>query len=122
MKLWDKLTGADMDRQMAAYTQTIATLPKDYQAAWQTITQTLWGGGDYRQGAASFTGRNVMPVLAGIVQLFSETAALGEPVAVVLGEDAADFAAAAAQASGVKVLQDKWRQQLNADVHKQLGR
>lgn len=122
MKLWDQVTGADMNRQMAAYGQTIATLPEDYQTAWQTITTTLWGGGDARQGAASFTGRNVMPVLAGIVQLFSETAALGEPVAAVLGTDAADFAVAAAQASGVAVLQDKWRAQLNETVHKQLGR
>lgn len=123
MNLWDMVTGADMDRQMKAFQKRVQALPADYQTAWQTIVATFMGAnGNYTQTVSSFTGRNLMPIMDGIVALMEETHADGLSAEAALGKDVAAFATQAAQASGESVLQDRWRAKLNADVHRKLGR
>ncbi|WP_461226594.1 DUF1048 domain-containing protein [Lacticaseibacillus suihuaensis] len=115
MNFWDRITGNDMTRQMAAFAARVALLPSDYQAAWQTINQTV-------MARADFTGRNLMPILAGIVDMMVEAAADGLSVQEALGDDIAGFADSVGAASGATNVQDRWRRQLNAAVYKKLGR
>ncbi|WP_461213572.1 DUF1048 domain-containing protein [Lacticaseibacillus sp. GG6-2] len=124
MTFWEKITGKDMDKQMQAFDQQIATLPADYQAAWQQVSALLWGGSGAELPASggSFSGRNLMPVLAGIVDLMTETASVGLSAEAALGSDLAGFVSDVTRESGIVSTRDHWRQQLNADVHRRLGR
>lgn len=115
MNFWDLITGNDMDRELAAMKRQVAALPQDYQQAWETLTAQLWQG-------SSFTGRNLMPIMAELVDLLTETAGVGMSVEEALGADLPAFAADLLAAAGAATPQDRWRQQLNRAVHKQLGR
>jgi DNA-binding ferritin-like protein (Dps family) len=111
MNFIDLVTGHDIDRAQATFAATIATLPADYQAAWATISQSLWTHSD-------FTGRNLIPIMAGIVDLLVETAGEGLSVQDAIGPDPAAFAANVATASGAQDLRGRWRQQLDREVAK----
>ncbi len=118
MTWWEVITGSDMNQQMHAFDQRIAALPADYQAAWQVIGQQVWCG----VNGGSFSGRDLMPVLDGISALMVETADVGLSVEAALGTDLAAFVADVSRESGVISPRERWRQKLNADVHRQLGR
>lgn len=124
MTFWEKITGKDMDKQMHAFAQQVATLPADYQAAWQQVSALLWGGSGAALPASggSFSGRNLMPVLAGIVDLMTETAGVGLSAEAAFGPDLAGFVSDVAHESGIVAPRERWREQLNADVHRRLGR
>lgn len=113
MNFWDRVTGNDMDRDMAGFAARVAELPPAYQAAWSEITERLWNH-------ANFTGRNLMPIFDGVLGLFEEAAADERPVDEVLGGDTAQFCTALATAEGAKSLRDRWRDQLNAAVARKL--
>lgn len=115
VNFWDRVTGNDMTRQMKAFEQQVQTLPADYQAAWQLIQKTVWTRTD-------ITGRNLMPIFEGIVDLMTEAAADGLNATEALGDDIAAFADNVAATSGAQNLQDRWRANLNRRVAKKLGR
>ncbi len=115
MNFWEKITGSDMTKEMKAFESRAKKLPADYQAAWEKINANLWSHSD-------FTGRNLMPILDGVLGLLEEAAADGQSVGEVLGGDIKGFCSALAGEEGAKSFRDKWREQLNNNIAKKLSK
>ncbi|MEK3686004.1 DUF1048 domain-containing protein [Paenibacillus sp. LMG 31459] len=115
MNFWEKITGRDMTKEFQAFELRVKKLPADYQAAWEKIKAELWPHSD-------FTGRNLMPILDGVLGLLEETAADGQNAREVLGDDIRGFCSALAGEEGAKSYRDKWRQQLNDNIARKLGK
>ncbi|QNK55930.1 DUF1048 domain-containing protein [Paenibacillus sp. PAMC21692] len=115
MNFWEKITGSDMTKEFKTFESRAKMLPADYQAAWENIKNHLWPHSD-------FTGRNLMPILDGVLGLLEETASDGQSVQEVLGDDIKGFCAALAGEEGAKTYRDKWRAQLNHNIAKKLGK
>lgn len=113
MNVWDKITGSDMTREFKSFKSRAEKLPADYQAAWEEIKADLWPHTD-------LTGRNLMPILGGVLGLLEETAAEGLSAGEVLGGDIKGFCTALAGEEGAKSFRDKWRGQLNDNIAKKL--
>ena len=114
MNFWEKVTGNDMTKAMKTFALRAQKLPADYQAAWEEIKAHIWPYSD-------FTGRNLMPILDGVLGLLEETAADGQSVQEVLGDDIKGFCSALVGEEGAKSYRDKWRAQLNRNIAKKLG-
>ncbi len=115
MNFWERITGSDMTKELKTFEMRAKKLPADYQAAWEKISANLWSYSD-------FTGRNLMPILDGVLNLLEETAADGRSVQEVLGDDIKGFCSALASEEGAKSFHDKWREQLNNNIAKKLGK
>lgn len=115
MNLWEKLTGSDMTKELKTFDLRAKKLPADYQAAWEEIKANLWPHSD-------FTGRNLMPILDGVLGLLEEAAAEGQSLQEVLGKDIKGFCSALVGEEGAKSYRDKWREQLNSSIAKKLGK
>ena len=86
MNVWEKVTGSDLTRDWKEFEARAEVLPSDYQLAWDEIKVQLLPHG-------AFTGRNLMPVLDGVLDLFEETAADGQSAREAVGDDIAGFCA-----------------------------
>lgn len=115
MNFLEKITGSDMTKEFKSFEVRAKKLPVDYQAAWEKINVNLWEQSD-------FTGRNIMPVIEGVLGLLEESAADGQDIQEVLGDDIKGFCSALVGEEGAKSYRDKWRQQLNSNVVKKLGK
>lgn len=115
MNFWETITGSDLTREYKAFEARAATLPDDHRAAWNEIKGHLSLYGD-------FTGRNLMPILDSALGLLEETASDGQSIHEVLGDDIPGFCAALAGGAGGRSFRDRWREQLNRNVAKKLGR
>jgi DNA-binding ferritin-like protein (Dps family) len=115
MNFWEKVTGSDMTIEMKIFEERATKLPADFQAAWETIKANLWPYSD-------FTGRNLMPIIDGVLGLLEETAADGQSIQEVSGDDIKGFCSALVGEEGAKSYRDKWRQQLNNNITKKLGK
>ena len=115
MSFWDNITGNDMKRQWKAFEARARKLPAEYQSTWMQINAELWQRSD-------FTGRNIMPVLDGVLELFENAASDTRSVQDVLGGDVKGFCAALAGEQGAKTYRDRWHDQLNASILRKLGR
>ncbi|GIG87902.1 DUF1048 domain-containing protein [Plantactinospora endophytica] len=115
MNFWETITGSDLTREWKTFEARAAALPADYQTAWGQIVTHLFP-------YANFTGRNLMPILDGALGLLEETASEGQHIDEVLGDDIAGFCAALAGGQGVRTYRDRWREQLNRNVARKLGR
>ncbi|MFA1822644.1 DUF1048 domain-containing protein [Virgibacillus oceani] len=115
MNFLKKITGSDITKEYKTFESRTKKLPADYQAAWEEINANLWPYSD-------FTGRNLMPILDGVLGLLEETAADGQRVQEVLGDDIKGFCSALAGEEGAKSFRDKWRGQLNNNIAKKLGK
>ena len=114
MNFWEKITGSDMTKELKTFESRAKKLPADYQAAWEEIKTNLWQHSD-------FTGRNLIPILDGVLGLLEEAAADGQSVQGVLGDDIKGFCSALMGEEGAKSFRDKWREQLNNNIAKKLG-
>ncbi len=114
MNFWERITGSDLKRGAKDFESRVKKLPTDYQAAWEEINDDLWAHAD-------ITGRNLMPILEGVLALLEETAADGKSVREVLGDDIEGFCSALAGEEGAKSYRDKWREQLNHNIARKLG-
>ena len=114
MSFWERISGSDLERGLKNFESRVKKLPADYQAAWEEINDNLWAHSD-------FTGRNLMPILEGVLALLEETAADGKSVREVLGDDIEGFCSALAGEEGAKSYRDKWREQLNNSIAQKLG-
>ena len=114
MNFWETMTGSDLTREWKALEARAAALPPDYRTAWGQIKVRLFP-------YASLTGRNLMPILDGVLGLLEETAADGQSIHEVLGDDIAGFCAALAGGKGARSYRDRWRRQLNRNVARKLG-
>ncbi|MGW2824750.1 DUF1048 domain-containing protein [Streptomyces sp. NPDC001443] len=115
MSFWETVTGSDLTRGWKALEARSEALPADHRAAWEQIKVHLSPYG-------SFTGRNLMPILDGALGLLEEAAADGQRVQEVLGDDIGGFCAALAGGEGARTYRDRWREQLNRNVARKLGR
>lgn len=115
MNFWEKITGSDMTKEMKSFEYRAQKLPTDYQAAWERINSNLWQHSD-------FTGRNLMPILDGVLGLLEESATEGQSVQDVLDDDIEGFCSALVGEEGAKSFRDKWRKQLNNNIAKKLGK
>jgi len=115
MNFWEKITGSDMTKEMKSFEMRAKKLPADYQEAWKKINAILWQYSD-------LTGRNLMPILDGVLGLLEETAADGQSVQEVLSDDIKGFCSALVGEEGAKSFRDKWREQLNNNIIKKLGK
>jgi DNA-binding ferritin-like protein (Dps family) len=115
MKFLEKITGSDMRKEWKAFESRAQKLPSDHRAAWEDIKANLWPRSD-------FTGRNLMPILDGVLGLLEESAADGQSVREVMGDDIKGFCSALAGEEGAKSYRDKWREQLNRNIAKKLGK
>jgi DNA-binding ferritin-like protein (Dps family) len=114
MTFWETITGSDMTKEIKAFESRAEKLPAEYQAAWKKINAYLWPHAD-------FTGRNLMPILDGVLGLLEETAVDGQRIQEVLGDDIKGFCSAVAGEEGAKSYRDRWRELLNNNITKKLG-
>ena len=115
MNFWEKISGRDITKELQIFELRVKKLPADYQATWEKINTILWSYSD-------FTGRNLMPILDGVLGLLEETAADGQSVQEVLGDDIKGFCLALVGEEGARSYRDKWREQLNGNIAKKLGK
>ncbi|MFF4603636.1 DUF1048 domain-containing protein [Streptomyces sp. NPDC001339] len=115
MNFWQTITGSDLTREWKAFEARAEALPGDYRAAWEQIKGHLLPHGD-------FTGRNLMPIFDAALALLEETAADGQSVREVLGDDIRGFCAALAGGDAAPTYRDRWREQLNRNVARKLSR
>lgn len=113
MNFWDKITGNDITKEFKGFELRVKKLPEDYQVVWEKIKSYLWEYSD-------FTSRNLMPIFEGVVALLEETAADGQSIKMVLGEDIKGFCSELALENGAKSFRDKWREELNGNIYKRL--
>ena len=115
MNLWEKISGSDITKEFENYEVRVKKLPANYQVAWEEIKENLWLYSD-------FTGRNLMPIFEGVLDLLEESNADGQSVQEVLGDDIKGFCSALVGEEGAKSFRDKWREQLNNNIAKKLGK
>ncbi|MCM0650530.1 DUF1048 domain-containing protein [Clostridium swellfunianum] len=115
MNFWEKITGSDMTKEYKTFQSRAKKLPADYQEAWEKIKENLWPHSD-------LTGRNLMPILDGVLGLLEETSADGQDIQEVLGDDIKGFCLALLGEEGANSYRDKWRKQLNNSIAKKLGK
>jgi DNA-binding ferritin-like protein (Dps family) len=113
MSFWETITGSDLTREWKAFESRAEALPADDRAAWEEIKAHLFPYG-------GLTGRNLMPILDDALGLLEETAAEGQSIHEVLGDDIEGFCAALAGGEGGRSYRDKWREQLNRNVARKL--
>ncbi|WP_026929715.1 DUF1048 domain-containing protein [Glycomyces tenuis] len=115
MNFWERVTGSDLAGDWRAFEARAAALPDDYHPAWEQIKIHLMPHGD-------FTGRNLTPIVDGVLGLLETTAADGQSAEEALGDDIPAFCAALVGDDGVKDYRDRWRRQLNRNVARKLSR
>ncbi|WP_313885562.1 DUF1048 domain-containing protein [Fodinicola feengrottensis] len=71
---------------------------------------------------SDLTGRNLTPILDGALGLLEETASEKQSIHEVLGDDIEGFCAALAGGEGARNYRDRWREQLNRNVARKLGK
>ncbi|MBB4912775.1 DUF1048 domain-containing protein [Actinophytocola algeriensis] len=114
MSFWETVTGSDLTREWKAFEARAEKLPAEYRAAWERIKVNISPHSD-------FTGRNLIPILDGVLGLLEETAADGLSVQEVLGDDIDGFCGALTGGEEAPSYRDRWREQLNRNVAKKLG-
>jgi len=115
MSFWETITGSDLTSQWKAMEARSQALPPDYRAAWEQIKAGLFPHGD-------FSGRSLMPLLDNALGLLEEASADGLSVDEVMGDDIPGFCSALAGGAGARTYRDRWREQLNRNVARKLGR
>ncbi|MEU9631647.1 DUF1048 domain-containing protein [Streptomyces luteogriseus] len=115
MNFWAKVTGSDLTRDWKALGARVEALPDDYREAWDQIVAHLFPYGD-------FTGRNLTPILDAALGLLEVSAADGQSVHEVLGDDIQGFCTALAGGAGARTHRGRWREQLNRNVARKLSR
>ncbi len=115
MNFWETVTGSDLTREWKEFEARAEALPADHRAAWEQIKVRL-------SPYSGFSGRNLMPILDSALVLLEETAADGQSIHDVLGDDVEGFCAALAGGEGAPSYRDRWREQLNRNVARKLDR
>lgn len=91
----------------------VETLPKDYQYVFKKIQGHMWM-------FAAGSGYDMMKIHYDLIELFEEGAANGESVLEVTGEDVAAFCDELLRSASTYT--ENWREALNRDILKKLGR
>lgn len=113
MNLIDKITGKDISDEYKRLEKIVKTMPADYKNAWKQITKELWNYSD-------LTGRNLIPILSGVIAFFTEGIENNTTCETLIGADISAFVDLLVKAHDVKDYRDKWRDKLNNNIEKQL--
>lgn len=87
-------------------------LPADYQVVYTEIKDYVWHGGTGLMDPTNLFKR--------LLELFEEGAASGKQVLDITGHDVAAFVEELVR--GEKTYMDEWRQKLNQNIAKKLGK
>lgn len=93
--------------------ERVEALPEDYRYVYRQIQQYMWG---HSRGS----GMYMLPIFADLLDLFETGAAEGKRVLDVTGEDVAAFCDELLQTA--KPYTPHWREALNRDIRKKLGK
>lgn len=115
MNFLDLITGNDMTREHKALELRAKELPADHRSAWEEVKENIWQYSD-------LTGRNLIPILDGVLSLLEESAVDGQSARETLGDDIKGFCSALAGEEGAQTYRDKWREQLNKTVAEKLNK
>jgi DNA-binding ferritin-like protein (Dps family) len=103
-----KITGDKKEwKAMEAHAKA---LPRDYQVVYEEIKQYIWKS----------SGLGSINVFKGILDLFEEGASNNKGVLEITGDDVAAFCDELLK--GEKTYTEKWREKLNNDIAKKLGK
>ncbi|GIE92045.1 DUF1048 domain-containing protein [Actinoplanes regularis] len=115
MSFWETITGSDLTREWKEFEARAQVLPAEYRAAWEQMKGQLFLHGD-------FTGRSLMPIFDSALGLLEQASADGQSIQEVFGDDIPGFCTALAGGAGAGTYRDRWREQLNNNVARKLGR
>ncbi|MDL2293727.1 DUF1048 domain-containing protein [Ruminococcaceae bacterium OttesenSCG-928-D13] len=107
----EQMVGAK--KEYWAHQERIRALPEDYRFVMGKIQQYIWG-------FASGDGTDMLRVQDGLIDLFETSAAEGRFVLDLTGEDVAAFCNDLLREA--KLWTDDYRERLNRDIMKKLGR
>lgn len=105
-----------MIRSKREYKQQMArvkALPEDYQYVFKKIQGHMWM---FAAGA----GYDMMKIHSDLIELFEDGAAEGKSVLEITGEDVAAFCEELLR--GANTYTENWREALNRDIQKKLGK
>jgi DNA-binding ferritin-like protein (Dps family) len=93
--------------------ERIKNFPDDYQFVFEKIQHYMWmfAGGD---------GMDMLKIQYDLIDLFEEGVANSKHVLEITGDDVAGFCDELIR--DAKTYTDKWRQDLNSDIKKRLGK
>ncbi|MBA3679199.1 DUF1048 domain-containing protein [Candidatus Saccharibacteria bacterium] len=103
-----KITGDK--KEWKAMEARAKALPKDYQVVYGEMKKYIW----------TSSGLALIDVFKGLLDLFEESSASGKKVLEVTGDDVAAFCDELLK--GEKTYTEKWRETLNSDIAKKLGK
>lgn len=115
MNFIEKITGSDMTKKMKDIDSRVSKLPSEYRSAWKDVQDNFWEYSD-------FTGRKVVEVLENVLEMLEENASNGVEIEKVFGNDIKGFCKELASVENLSSFQDKWRDQLNKNTLKKLGK
>jgi len=113
MKFFDKVTGNDMTKVLKSFETRVEKLPAEYSKAWEEIKTNIWPHTD-------LTGRNLIPIFDGVLNLLEEMATDGLSIEEALGKDIKGFCLDLVDDEGSKSYRNVWRKQLNHNIAKKL--
>jgi DNA-binding ferritin-like protein (Dps family) len=96
------------------YKKRIQALPKDYQIVFKEIEAYMWN-------FASGDGRDMMGVLADMLELFESGAQGGKNVFSIVGDDVSDFCDGILKEVQAQTWTGKMKEMLNQSIHRKLG-
>ncbi|WOO87928.1 DUF1048 domain-containing protein [Mollicutes bacterium LVI A0039] len=115
MGFYNKITGADITAQIEAYNKEIQALPVDYQQAWVSIGAKLMVYSD-------FTGRNLLPLYKHTMELLVDMASQEKSIEEVFGDNINDYCQELTEGMMSNAVRAKWRDKLNSNIEKKLGK
>ena len=115
MNFMERITGSDMTEAWKGFEAQVKKLPPAYREAWEEIKTTIW------KSVSDTTGRRLIPLFGGVLELLEESAAEGQEIPEVFGDDIKGFCTALIGGTGAQTYRDRWRRQLNTAVARRLG-
>ena len=91
----------------------VEALPEDYQYVFKKIQGHMWM-------FAAGSGYDMMKIHYDLIELFETGAAEGKPVLEITGEDVAAFCDELLRSASTYT--ENWRETLNRDIQKKLGK
>lgn len=111
MTFIDKVTGKDLTREYQQLNSRIEVLPQEYQQAWEQILVRL-------NMRSDFSGRNLIPLCKGVVDMLEEMNIEGRTIEQIFGGNIEQFCNELAIGEPSLDVRDKWRKQLNNKIEK----
>lgn len=111
MTFIDKITGNDMNRDFKEMQKRVEQLPAEYQSAWDDIFAKV-------TIRSYFTGRNLMPLYFGVLDMLEEMNGLGKSIDEIFGGDVDGFCDELTIGEPSFDIRDKWRKKINKKIEK----